>query len=94
MNIDFFWSIAPDALGGMQFVPKPEFINLFKATIMNLMDLPVFKTTDKVAQFTKFIINRVHEKIMWLDRRYPIHTEDIHQLTRLSLEGEDVPKGF
>jgi hypothetical protein len=49
MNIDVFWSIAPDELGGMQFVPKPEFINLFNSTIMNLRDLPVFGTTGDVA---------------------------------------------
>jgi hypothetical protein len=94
MNIDVFWSIAPDELGGMQFVPKPDFINLFNSTIMNLRDLPVFGTTGEVARCTKFLISRVHDKSLWLDRRYPIHAEDIHQLTGLSLEGEDVSKGF
>jgi hypothetical protein len=29
-----------------------------------------------------------------LDRKYPIHVEYIHPLTRLSFEGEDVSKGF
>jgi hypothetical protein len=29
-----------------------------------------------------------------LDKRYPIHAEDIHQLTGLSFEGEDLLKGF
>jgi hypothetical protein len=61
---------------------------------MNLMDLPIFKTTGEVARCTKFLISRVHDRRMWLDRRYLIHAEDIHQLTRLSLEGEDVSKGF
>jgi hypothetical protein len=32
--------------------------------------------------------------ILWLHRRYPIHVEDIHHLTELSLEGEDISKGF
>jgi hypothetical protein len=36
----------------------------------------------------------VHDKSLWLDKRYPIHAEDIQQLTGLSLEGEDVSKGF
>jgi hypothetical protein len=36
----------------------------------------------------------VHDRSLWLDRRYPIHAEDIHQLTILSLEGEDISKGF
>jgi len=94
MNIDVFWTITPDKLGGMQFVSKPEFINIFNSTIMNLRDLPVFGTTGEVAWCTKFLINRVHEKSIWLDRRYPIHTEDIYQLTRLSLDDKDVPKGF
>jgi hypothetical protein len=49
MNIDVFWSIAPDELGGMQFIPNPEFINLFNSTIMNLRDLPMFGTTGDVA---------------------------------------------
>jgi hypothetical protein len=29
-----------------------------------------------------------------LDRKYPIHVDDIHQLIGLSMEGEDVSKGF
>jgi hypothetical protein len=68
MNIDVFWRISLDRLGGMQFVPKPEFINLFNSTIMNLRELLVFGTIGEVAQCTKFPINRVHTKILWLDR--------------------------
>jgi hypothetical protein len=29
-----------------------------------------------------------------LDKRYPIHAKEIHQLTGLSFEGEDMSKGF
>jgi hypothetical protein len=93
-NIDNFWDMAPDELGGMQFVPKPESINLFNSTIMNLRDLLVFGTTGDVGRCTKFLISRLHDRSLWLDRRYPIHAEDIHQLTGISLEGEDVSKGF
>jgi hypothetical protein len=75
-------------------VPKPKFINLFNSTIMNLRDLLVFSTTGEVAQCTKFLINRVHDKKFWLDRRYSIHAEDIHRLNGLSHKGEDVSKGF
>jgi len=78
----------------MQFVSKLKFINLFNSNIMNLRDLPVFGTTREVMRCTNFVISRVHEKSLWLDRRYPIHAKYIHQLTRLSLEGEDVLKGF
>jgi hypothetical protein len=94
MNIDVFWSITPDEFGGMQFVHKPYFINFFNSSIMTLKDLPFFSTTGEVVKRTKFPIRRVHEISLWLDMRYPIHTEDIHQLTGLSLEGEDVSKGF
>jgi hypothetical protein len=62
MNIDVFWSITPNELGGMQFMPKPEFINQFNSTIMNLKDLLVFDTTGDVAHCTKFLISRVHDK--------------------------------
>jgi hypothetical protein len=68
-------------------VTKPKFINLFNSTIINLRDLPVFGNTGKVARCTKFLIIRVHNISPWLDRRYPIHTEDIHHLTGLSLKG-------
>jgi hypothetical protein len=54
MNIDVFWEMAPDELGGMQFMPKPEFVNLFNSTIMNLRDLPVFDTTGEVVRCTNF----------------------------------------
>jgi hypothetical protein len=94
MNIEIFWSVAPDDLGGMKFVPKPDSINLFNSTIMNLRDLPIFGTTGEVERCTKFLISRVHSIILWLDKRYPIHTEDIHHLARLSIKGEDVSEGF
>jgi hypothetical protein len=94
MNINVFWSVTPDELGGMQFVPKSEFINMFNSTIMNLRDLLVFGTTGEVAKCTMFLISWVHERSLWLDRIYPIHADDIHQLTGLSIEVEDVYKGF
>jgi hypothetical protein len=78
----------------MHFIPNSEFINLFNSTIMNLMDFPVFNTTGEVVRCTKFLINRVHEISLWLDRRYPIHPEDIHHLTGLSIKGKDVSKVF
>jgi hypothetical protein len=77
MNIDVFLEMAPDGLGGMQFVPKLEFVNLFNSTIMNLRDLPVFGTIGEVARCTNFLISRVQEKSLWLEKRYPIHAEDI-----------------
>jgi hypothetical protein len=61
---------------------------------MNLRDLPVFGTTGEVSRCTKFLIRRVHNKSMWMDRRYPIHIEDIHHVNGLSLEGEDMSKVF
>jgi hypothetical protein len=64
--------------GEVQFIPYLEFINMLKSTIMNLRYLPVFKTTGEVARCTKFLISRVHDKSLWIDRRYPIHIEDIH----------------
>jgi len=57
MNIDVFWDLYLDAIEGMQFVPKPKFINLFNSTIMNLRDLSVFETTSEVARCTKFLIS-------------------------------------
>jgi hypothetical protein len=94
MNIDVFWSAALDELGGMQFVPKLDFINLFNYTIKNLGDFPVLGTTGEVVRCTKFLISSLHDRILWLDKRYPIHTEDIHQLTGLSIKDEHVSKGF
>jgi hypothetical protein len=94
MHIDVFWEMAPNELGGMQFMPKTKFFNLFNSTIMNLRDLPVFGTTGEVAQCTKFLISKVHDRSLWLDKQYPIHVEDIHQLIGLSFEGEDASKGF
>jgi hypothetical protein len=61
---------------------------------MNFKDLSVFGTIGKVAHSTKFLISRVHDTIIWLEQRYPIHVDDNHHLTRLFLEGEDVTKGF
>jgi hypothetical protein len=94
MNIDVFWDVALDEMGVIQSMSKPEFIDLFNSNTMNLWDLPVFNTTGVVAWCTKFLIIQVHDMSLWLDRWYLIHAEDIHQITGLSLEGEDVSKGF
>jgi hypothetical protein len=94
MNIDVFWDVAPDEMGGMQFVSKSKFINLFNSNIMNLRDLPFFITIGEVARCTKFLIIRVHYRSLWIDQGYPIHAEDIHQLIGLSIKGDDVSKGF
>jgi hypothetical protein len=51
-------------------------------------------TTKEVLRSTKFLISRVHDRILWLDKRYPIHAEEILQLMGLSIEGKDVSKGF
>jgi len=94
MHPDVFWEIALDGTGDMKFVLKMDFIDLFNSTIMNLRDLPVFGTTSVIARCTKFLISRVHDRSLWLDKRYPIHEKDIQHLTGLSSEGENVSKGF
>jgi hypothetical protein len=73
---------------------KLKFINLLKSNIMNLQDLPDFGTISEIAWCTKFFIIWVHEMILCFNRWYLIHEEDIHQITIISLLGEDVSKGF
>jgi hypothetical protein len=68
MHTDVFWEIALDGTRDMQFVPRKEFINLFNSTIMNLRDLPVFGTTGEIGRCTKFLISRVHDRSLWLDK--------------------------
>jgi hypothetical protein len=94
MDINVFWGLEEDSIGRMQFVPKLDFIDLFNSTIMHLMDLPFFGTTGEVVWCTKFLISRVHDMSLWLEKIYMIHADDIKQLRGLSLEGEDVSKGF
>jgi hypothetical protein len=57
-------------------------------------DLPVFGTTREVARCTKFLISRVHNGTLWLDKAYIIHVEDIHKLMGLSMDGKYVSQGF
>jgi hypothetical protein len=94
MHTYVFWEMAPDGLGGMQFVPEEDFINLFNLTIMNLRYLPVFGTMHEITWCTKFLISRVHDRSLWLDKWYPIHAKEIQQFTGLSSQGEDVLKIF
>jgi hypothetical protein len=61
---------------------------------MNLRDLLVFGTTGEIARCMKFLISKVHDRSLWLDKWYPIHVEDIQQLTILSSQGKDVLKGL
>jgi hypothetical protein len=77
MNINVFYEMDSGSKREVKFLPKDEFMKLFHSTIMNLRDLPVFRTTGEVARCTKFLISRVHDSLC-LYRRYPIHVEDIH----------------
>jgi hypothetical protein len=77
LNISVFWDLTPDSMGGMQFFPNSDFINLFNSTIMHLRELPIFRTTGEVTRCTKFMIIHVHDMILWIDKNYPIHAEDI-----------------
>ena len=61
---------------------------------MNLRDLPSFVPTGEIARSMKFLISRVHDRSLWLDKWYSIHAKYIQQLTGLSSKGEDVSKGF
>jgi hypothetical protein len=65
-----------------------------KSTLMNLQDLPVFGTTGE-----GWVLYQVPHQShpQWfpvVGPRIFIHMEDIHQLTGLSMEGDDVTKGF
>jgi hypothetical protein len=68
MHTYIFWEMDPNGAGDIQFVPKEGFINLFNSTIMNLRDLPVFGTTGEMARCTTFLIRRVHDISIWLDK--------------------------
>jgi hypothetical protein len=94
MHIYVFWEMAPYMFGGIQFMPRPKFVNIFTSTIMNLRDLPVFSTTSEVAQCTQFLISRVHDRSLWLDKWYPILAIDIHHINGFSFKGEYVSKVF
>jgi len=61
---------------------------------MSLSDLLVFDTTEEVDECIKFFIICMHNNTLWLDKGYPIHVEDIHQLTWLSMDAQDVTDGF
>jgi hypothetical protein len=78
----------------VKLIPKLYFINMFNSTMMHLRDLPMFRTTGEIAHCTKFLISRVHNRSLWIDKRYQIHAKDIHNLIGISLEGEDVSQWF
>jgi hypothetical protein len=62
MNFDVFWEMDYGPTGEVQFIPKADFMNLFHSMIMNIRDLTVLQTTGEVAQCTKFMISRVHDR--------------------------------
>jgi hypothetical protein len=80
--------------GTMSWEWKSYFLPLQESTLMSLSDLPVFDTTGEVSKCTKFFIILVHNNTLWLDKGYPIHVMDIHQLIGLSMDDQDVMDGF
>lgn len=94
MRAEVYMEYVPLPRGELAAQWKPEFEPLRASTLTNLLDLPVFGTTGEAGRCTRFLISRVHGNSLWLEREYPIHVDDIHQLTGLSMEGEDVTKAF
>jgi hypothetical protein len=90
MYMDYF----PLPFGELELQWKTSYVSLRESNLMNLWELPFFGTTGEIAQCTKFLISHKHNSSPWLDREYPIHVHDIHQLTGLSIESEDVTGGF
>jgi len=75
--------------GDFQWKWKQSFFPLHNIMLMNFRELLVFDTTGKVAKCTKFMISRVHNSTLWMEKGYFIHVEDIHQLTGLSMMGQE-----
>ena len=71
-----------------------DFKGIQRSKILHLRSLPVFGMTGAAMQCTKFLINRIQNRSMWLGREILIHVEDIHKLTGLSTAGKDVSIAF
>lgn len=54
----------------------------------------MFDTQFPVMQCTKLLVSRMHGDLLWLDRDYPIHVEDISWLTGLDEVGNAVITAF
>jgi hypothetical protein len=93
MEIHTFQDCTTLPDGSFQWKWKQSFLPLCDNMLMNL-GLTVFDTTSEVTKCTKFLINRVHNDTLWLEKGYPIHVEDIHQLTGLSMTGQNVSDDF
>lgn len=94
MKLDQYMDYYPASNGEICMQWRTAFAPLRDETLCNLMELPVFGTSGEVARCTKFLISRVHGGSLWLDQEYPIHVDDIHLLTGLSMEGQDVTDAF
>jgi len=94
MVIHAFMDFLALSTNELQWGWKSSYVPLRNSTLMNLYDSPMFGTIGDVTRSTKFLISHVHNNTLWLDQAYPIHVEDIHKLTSLSMEGEDVKDDF
>jgi len=73
---------------------RGDFKGLQKSKLFSLRNLPVFGTQLAAMQCTKLLASRKHGGCLWLDREYPIHTEDIYRLTGLANMGNVVSAAF
>lgn len=73
---------------------KEDFKGIQRSTILHLRTLPVFGTQFAMMQCTKLLVRKMHGGALWLDKEYPIHVEDINQLTELAKGGNKVSTAF
>lgn len=60
---------------------KKYFRGLQRSTLINLKSLLMFSTQFVVMQCKNLLASRMHGGLLWLEKEYPIHIDDIHRLT-------------
>jgi len=94
MKTEVYLDYIPLPFGEVYVQWETSHVSLRESTIMNLWYLLVFGTIREIMHSTKFIICRIHNGSLGLDKEFPIHVDDIHKLAGLSMESEDVVNGF
>lgn len=81
---------ASKSLDGTKFVqPKRWAKNLYKACIMCLLDVPYLGHNPQINNCFKFLLSRLHDGLLSLDKSYAIDAKLMRTISGPSRKGED-----
>jgi len=88
LEFDNYAKVVVDPNGIEWVVENPWVQNLYNSIIMTLLDIPHFACRLNNRDCNRFLLSRLHEGLLWLDKKYLVDLHVIYLISRLPTSRE------